>query len=404
VSDARTIVVAGAGIGGLTASLALAAKGFRVIVLEKAERLAEAGAGLQISPNASRVLVDLGLADRLAPRAIAPDAVTVMSARTGRPLVRLPLGAEAATRAGAPYWVLHRADLQAALHAQAEAHPAIELRLGCVVEDYASHVHGISVGHRRHGERGDTQALALIGADGIWSAVRRQLFPTSGPHFSGLIAWRGTVEARALPSGEPLRGVQLWMGPRAHLVAYPISGGRLVNLVAIVPDDWQREGWSAPGEPREIQSRFAAAGWAPAARLLIEAVETWKRWALFAMPDGGAWTAGATALLGDAAHGMLPFAAQGAAMAIEDAAVLAQCLGDSHGAGATGDTLSVPAPLRRYAEARRARVARVQRLARQNGKIYHLTGPMAVARDLAMQALGAERLMARQSWIYDWRL
>ncbi|MFC0243623.1 FAD-dependent monooxygenase [Rhodopseudomonas telluris] len=404
MTAARTIVVAGAGIGGLTASLAFAAKGFRVIVLEKAERLAEAGAGLQISPNASRVLVDLGLADRLAPRAIAPDAVSVMSARTGRALLRLPLGEQAAARAGAPYWVLHRADLQAALRAQAEATPAIELRLGCVVEDYVSHTHGITVGHRRHGARGDTQALALIGADGIWSAVRSQLFPSSAPHFSGLIAWRGTVDAAALPQREPLRGVQLWMGPGAHLVVYPISGGRLVNLVAIVPDDWQREGWSAPGEPHEIQSRFAAAGWAPAARLLVEAVDSWKRWALFAMPDGGAWTAGATALLGDAAHGMLPFAAQGAAMAIEDAAVLAQCLGDSHGPGTSGDPLSVPASLQRYAQARRARVSRVQRLARQNGKIYHLTGAMALARDLAMQALGAERLMGRQSWIYDWRI
>ncbi|MBI5128236.1 MAG: FAD-dependent monooxygenase [Rhodopseudomonas palustris] len=403
MSGPRTIVVAGAGIGGLTASLALAARGFRVIILEKAERLEEAGAGLQLSPNASRVLIDLGLGDRLAQRAVVPDAVTVMSARSGRALVRLPLG-EAAARAGAPYWVIHRADLQSALEAQVVAHPSIDLRLGCLFEDFASHARGVTVGQRRRTERKQEAALALIGADGIWSAVRGQLFPAAQPRFSGLIAWRGTVAAKALPQADARTGVQLWMGPDAHLVVYPISGGRLVNLVAIVPDDWNREGWSAPGDPRDIRARFAAAGWTDAAQKLIGAVDSWKRWALFAMPDGGVWSAGATALLGDAAHGMLPFAAQGAGMAIEDAAVLAQCLGDSHGGPTAGDALSVPASLQRYAQARRARVARVQRLARQNGKIYHLTGPMALARDLAMQALGGERLLARQNWVYDWRL
>lgn len=403
MTASRTIVVAGAGIGGLTASLALAEKGFHVIVLEKAERLVETGAGLQLSPNASRILIGLGIGSRLAPRAITPDAVTVMSARSGRALVRLPLGEQAAARAGAPYWVIHRGDLQAALVAQVSSHPAIELRLGCAVESCTPHDSGVTVVHRRRGEHRQDQALALIGADGIWSAVRGQLFPEARPRFSGLIAWRGTVEAAALARSEALRGVQLWMGPRAHLVLYPISGGRLINLVAIVPDDWQREGWSAPGEPGEIRQRFASAGWALPARLLIDAVESWKKWALFAMPDGGAWAAGATALLGDAAHGMLPFAAQGAGMAIEDAAVLAHCLGDTQGSGTASD-VSVAASLQRYAEARRARVVRVQRLARQNGQIYHLTGPIALARDLAMQTLGGERLLARQSWIYDWRM
>jgi salicylate hydroxylase len=404
VITSRTIVVAGAGIGGLTASLALAAKGFRIIILEKTERLEEAGAGLQLSPNSSRVLIELGLGDKLAQRAIVPDAVTVMSARSGRPIVRMPLGDAAVARAGAPYWVIHRADLQSVLQAAVDAHPSIDLRLGCRYEDVAAHARGITVGQRRRAERIQEPALALIGADGIWSAVREQAFPRTQPRFSGLIAWRGTIDVTALPKDGAFAGVQLWMGPAAHLVVYPISGGRLINLVAIVPDDWRSEGWSAPGDARHIKDRFAAAGWAPEARRLIGAVESWRRWALFAMPDGGAWATGATALLGDAAHGMLPFAAQGAGMAIEDAAVLAQCLGSSHGAEA-GDSsaASAPAALQRYAQARRARVAQVQRLARQNGRIYHLRGPMALARDIAMQALGGERLLARQGWIYDWR-
>ncbi|KIZ45660.1 MULTISPECIES: FAD-dependent monooxygenase [Rhodopseudomonas] len=402
MATSRPIVVAGAGIGGLTAALALAANGFRVIVLEKAERLEEAGAGLQLSPNASRVLIDLNLMPRLAPRAIVPESVAMMSARSGGELVRLPLGDAATARAGAPYWVIHRADLQAALQAQVNATPAIELRLGHCFEDASSHAEGMLVGHRRHAVRRQDSALALIGADGIWSNVRGQLFPAAQPSFSGLIAWRGTIDANQMPRGFPAGGVQLWMGSNAHLVTYPISAGRQINIVAIVPDSWNRPGWSAPGEAVEIQSRFPATRWPAAARMMVGAVGSWRRWALFAMPDDGVWSHGATALLGDAAHGMLPFAAQGAGMAIEDAAVLAKCLAQSHGPSAGGD--AVAAALQRYGQLRKARVGRVQRTARQNGLIYHLGGPAALARDLVMKQLGGARLLARQDWIYDWRV
>jgi len=168
VAAARTIIIAGAGIGGLTAALSLAAKGFRVIVLEKAERLEEAGAGLQLSPNASRILVDLGLRPRLVPRAVTPDAITIMSARAGGEIARLPLGEAASLRAGAPYWVMHRADLQAALQAEVNDHPDIDLRLGCQFEDVTSHARGLTVVQRRGSARQHELAAALIGADGIW--------------------------------------------------------------------------------------------------------------------------------------------------------------------------------------------------------------------------------------------
>jgi salicylate hydroxylase len=396
MAPSRTIIVAGAGIGGLTASLALAAQGFRVVVLEKADRLDEVGAGLQLSPNASRVLIGLGLGPRLDRVAVTPDAVTAINARSGQRIARMPLG-DAAIRAGAPYWVIHRADLQAALADKVIAHPSIDLRLGSALDDLAVHANGVTVATARHQE----PALALIGADGIWSTVRGRIFPKLQPKFSGLIAWRGTIDANALPGGGKLRGVQLWMGPEAHLVVYPISAGERINLVAIVNDAWSQPGWSARGEPGEIAARFSR--WAAPAQALVGAVDSWTRWALFAMPDGGAWASGPVALLGDASHGMLPFAAQGAGMAIEDAAVLAQCLGGRHGDGSSGTAAEVPGTLQRYAALRRARVARVQRLARQNGAIYHLRGPAALARDLAMRALGGERLLARQNWIYDWR-
>ena len=399
MAAARTIIVAGAGIGGLTAALALAAKGFRVVILEKTERLEEAGAGLQLSPNASRILIDLGLRPRLTPRAVTPEAISVMSARAGGEIVRIPLGEAAGQRAGAPYWVIHRADLQAALATQVNDHPDIDLRLGCQFEDVTSHAKGLTVVQRRGDTRREELAAALVGADGIWSAVRNHLFPQVQPQFSGLIAWRGTLDATTLPREYTAPRVQLWMGPDAHLVAYPISGAKQINVVAIVPGTWNRPGWSAQGDANELKGAFASRRWPATARMLVGAVDEWRRWALFTLPDLADWSSGATALLGDAAHAMLPFAAQGAGMAIEDAAVLAGCLSQS-----TGDNIvGVPAALKRYSGLRRGRVRRVQRTARLQGRIYHLTGPLALARDLAIRAMGPQRMLARQDWIYDWR-
>ncbi len=397
MAASRTIIVAGAGIGGLTASLALARQGFRVIVLEKSERLEEAGAGLQLSPNASRVLVDLGLRPRLS-RAVTPDAICLMSATNGREITRILLG-ETASQADAPYWVVHRADLQAALRDEVESCSDIELRLGCQFEDVSPHAKGLTVMQRSRMARQEELAVALIGADGIWSAVRHHLLPDAQPRFSGLIAWRGTLDATQLPREYTARRVQLWMGPHAHLVAYPISGARQINVVAVVPGQWNRPGWSEPGDGNEIKATFVAAGWHAIPRMLIGAVDGWRKWALFTVPTAGQWAEGTVALLGDAAHAMLPFAAQGAAMAIEDAAVLAKCLAGKSNDGAA----ALSTALKHYARLRRPRVARVQRSARQAGRIYHLAGPLALARDLVIKAMGPRRMLSRQDWIYNWR-
>jgi salicylate hydroxylase len=400
VAASRTIFVAGAGIGGLTAALALAAKGFRVVVLEKADRLVEVGAGLQLSPNASRILVDLGLTERLGRRAVTPEAISIMSARAGGEISRLPLGEAVSSRAGAPYWVVHRADLQTALQGAVNDNPDIELRLGCQFEDLTAHAKGLTVVQRSGNMRRQDLAMALIGADGIWSSVRNHLFPETQPQFAGLIAWRGTLDARQLPREYTAARVQLWMGPHAHLVAYPISGARQINIVAVVPGTWNRPGWSAEGNGLELKEAFAASRWPSPARMMISAVDDWRKWALFTLPEGGEWSEGAIALLGDAVHGMLPFAAQGAGMAIEDATVLAHALSE----GPLETAAGVAAALKRYAKLRRARVARVRRAAQSQGRIYHLTGPMALARDLAIKAIGPQRMLARQNWIYDWRL
>jgi salicylate hydroxylase len=395
MAASRTIIVAGAGIGGLTASLALAKLGFRIIVLEKAERLEEAGAGLQLSPNASRVLVDLGLGPQLS-RAVTPESICLMSARNGGEISRLMLDGAAV---GAPYWVIHRADLQAALREQVERSSNIELRLGCQFEDVSPHAKGLTVVQRSGTSRQEDLATALIGADGIWSTVRQHLLPDVQPLFSGLIAWRGTLDTTQLPREYTSRRVQLWMGPQAHLVAYPISAARQINVVAVVPGQWNRPGWSEPGDDNEIKSTFVSAGWHAIPRMLIGAVDGWRKWALFTVPGRGPWTGDGVALLGDAAHAMLPFAAQGAAMAIEDAAVLAKCIAER----SNESPAAFSAALQRYGRLRRPRIMRVQRSARQAGRIYHLAGPMAFARDLVIKAMGPQRMLSRQNWIYDWR-
>ena len=393
----RTIIVAGAGIGGLTAALALARQGFRIIILEKALRLEETGAGLQLSPNASRVLVDLGLTPRLA-HAVTPEAICLMSARNGGEITRLPLDA-AASDASAPYWVIHRADLQAALREEAESCANIELRLGCQFEDVSPHARGLTVVQRNGATRHQELAAALIGADGIWSTVRNHLLPDVQPRFSGLIAWRGTLDTTQLPREYTSRRVQLWMGPHAHLVAYPISDARQINVVAVVPGNWNRPGWSEPGDGNEIKTAFVNAGWHAIPRMLVGAVDGWRKWALFTVAGGGAWSEGPVTLLGDAAHAMLPFAAQGAAMAIEDAAVLAKCIAERPNEAPA----ALAGALQRYSRLRRSRVTRVQRSARQAGRIYHLTGAMALARDIVIRAMGPRRMLSRQDWIYNWR-
>lgn len=394
MAASRTIVIAGAGIGGLTASLALAARGFRVVILERAEKLEEAGAGLQLPPNASRVLIDLGLENDLASHVVAPEAIGVMTARTGAEVGRIPLGDSITNTFGTPYWILRRADLQAVLLARVQTHPDIDLRLGCQFEDVAIYPKGITAVQRKGAARQQEPALALIGADGVWSTVRNHVFPNENPRFTGRIAWRGTVDAGQLPREFNAHRVQLWMGPNAHIVAYPMIGGRRINVVAIVNGQWNRPGWSEPGDVVEIGNHFSAPHWPIAARMLIGAVDGWRKWALFAMKDA-VWNKGPVALLGDASHAMLPFAAQGAAMAIEDAAVIAKSLQDSQD--------NVTAAFNTYAKLRAPRVARVRRLTQQNGAIYHLRGPAAVARDQAIRWIGGARLLARQNWIYGWR-
>jgi salicylate hydroxylase len=393
----RTIIVAGAGIGGLTAALALAQKGFRVAVIDKAERLEETGAGIQLSPNATRVLIGLGLRDALLPSIVVPEAVVIRSARGGA-VASLPLGESAATRYGAPYWIIHRADLQAALLAAAKADPAIALTLGAAVETCAAQPDGVRVQVRRGDRLSETRGDALVGADGLWSSVRRLAGATDKPRFAGRAAWRALVPAERLAPEARAPAIQLWLGAGAHIVHYPVKAGAMINIVAIARDRDSVDfpaGWSTAATPAEVLARFPRERWAPAAHGVINVPTQWLKWPLYDRSPGPLAGHGALTLIGDAAHPMLPFVAQGAAMAIEDAAVLAASL------AAAPDALA--AAMRRYEEARGPRTTRVQRAARRNDMIYHLAWPAAAFRNFALGRMGSERLRAQYDWIYGWR-
>ena len=393
--SSRTVIIAGAGIGGLTAALALARSGFRAIVLEQAERLEETGAGIQLSPNAMRILIGLGLADSLRPHVVAPEAIRVLGARSGREIVRIPLGGAATQRYGAPYWVIHRGDLQAALSEAAVKDLNIVLRLGMSMEDFATHPHGVTVSARGTTGLWTEHGHALIAADGLWSAARARIASKAPPRFAGRTAWRALVPAAQLAPEfrEPL--VYLWLGRDAHLVHYPVKGGKLINVVVITADDWSGPGWSEPASRIDLLARLSSRRWAPQAHSVFRAPDAWLKWALYESEPLTSFAQGAAALLGDAAHAMLPFLAQGAAMAIEDGAVAAQCL-----ARMPDDPA---AAWESYSAIRRGRTRKVQRLAARNGKRYHRAGAAAMLRNTAMRLLGGERLLQNYDWLYDWR-
>jgi salicylate hydroxylase len=377
--------VIGGGIGGLSAALSLLRAGFDVYVYEQARELGEVGAGIQISPNASRVLHGLGLADELATMGVRPQAWHQRRWDDGRTLLRTPLAGAIESAFGFPHYQTHRADL---LFTLARAVPADRVHLQHRLTDFADH--GDRVEARfANGARIETDVL--VAADGIHSTARRHLFDPEEPNFTGCAAYRGLVPAERLRDLDLEVTAQVWLGPGRHFVHYFVQQERLVNFVAIVDQDaWARESWTDRGDVDEALAAYE--GWHPQVRAILGAVDEIFIWGLFDRKPLERWAAGRVALLGDACHAMLPFMAQGAAQAIEDGATLAACLADRSDA---------PEALRLYERLRIPRASRIQTLSTQNKTRFHLPdGPKQEARDAEMSAGATDWSFKAVDWIY----
>ena len=387
--QAGKVLIAGGGIGGLTAALCLARAGFQAAVFEQTDRFEEVGAGLQISPNGARVLHHLGLAAALNACACLPLGTAIRSWRSGKVVSASPLGDAVRGIYGYPYYHIHRGDLLRVLVDAAGHDDRIELNAGCAVQRFAHDDHGVDVSVLGGASEKHHRGMVLVGADGIHSTVRAELFGAEAPAFTGNVAWRALVPARRLPEGLIRPVATLWWGPRRHFVHYYVRGGTLVNCVGVVERaDWEVESWTERGDCGALEALKADfAGWHPDIQTLIDHMD-WRslyQWALYDRAPAARWGSGAVTLLGDACHPMLPFMAQGAAASIEDAAVLASCLGSGQ---------RVAESLRRYEALRRPRTALIQRHARRNAKLFHLSGGAAWLRDRTAK-WASERVLDR---------
>ncbi|MBP6813617.1 MAG: FAD-dependent monooxygenase [Burkholderiaceae bacterium] len=377
-------LVAGGGIGGLTTALCLAQAGFQVRVFEQSEGFQEIGAGIQLSPNGTRVLHRLGLAAGLREIAFLPESTEMRDWRDGSVIASNPLGDALLSHYGFPYYHVHRADLMQVLAAATARVPAITLhanvRVAAVRQTGDTVI--VEAGGQQH------SGALLVGADGIHSIVRAHLFGAQQPTFTGNIAWRALVPARELPEGLVRPVTTAWWGPGRHFVHYYVRGGELVNCVCVVEKTgWQHESWTERGDRAELERDFA--GWHPAVRTLIEAMDPAQcfKWALFDRPPMPRWSEGCVTLLGDACHPTLPFMAQGAVMAIEDAAVLARCVAGGR---------AIAQGLATYESLRRPRTSRIQAGSRRNAWLFHLSGIPAWLRNRQVGSARGTML----DWLY----
>ncbi len=386
------VAIVGAGIGGLTAALALARVGFDVTVFEQTASVAAFGAGVQLSPNATAVLSRFGLLDAVRRRAVAPSEVLIRRGRDGVALAHIPL---AEGRFATPFLVVLRADLQDVLAEAVRQDGAITLRFDKRVTTFTEDADGVRVLVVGQPSAGELFA-GLVGADGIRSGVRRHLAGRAPDDAvsAGRSAWRSLIASDAAPGDARHHRSNLWLGAKAHLVHYPVDSGRTINVVAIVDDDATVSDdaafWSTPADRTLLEARFS--DWAEPVRRLIGAASDWRKWPLFDRPPLAGWSRGAVTLLGDAAHPMLPFLAQGAAQSIEDAAVLADC--------AMAHPVDLPRAFSLYEHLRKARTARIQLESRRMARVYHLARPASFARDTVLRSLGPRRLAARYDWLY----
>ncbi|TDK38757.1 salicylate hydroxylase [Rhizobium deserti] len=375
------VAIIGAGIAGLTAALSFARHGIASDIFEEASTLLEVGAGLQISPNASRILSALGVLPALEAVWTEPDQIALTSGTTLKLIASVPSGHFARERWGAPYGVLHRATLQKVLVAAVEQNPLCRLHLGSPVRGNAYAASGLAYG-------------LVVGADGVWSNMRACIASAPTPHFSGNVAWRFTLPQSAAPSWLSPGQVTAFLGPSTHLVAYPLNDVGSINVVAIASGVSPGETWDAKAsqvQRHALLERFHR--WDRRIVSVLEGAEQPTFWPLYSL-DSGRWQSGGnTVLIGDAAHAMMPFAAQGAAMAIEDAFVLA---------AKVAGPLPLAEALSSFETERKVRIARVRARGAFNRFAYHARGPVRLGRDLVLSMRPPQSLAADLDWLYGY--
>ena len=384
------ILIAGAGIGGLVAALALVQRGFEVALYEQAAELHEVGAGLQIAPNGSRVLRAIGLEQALQTMVSVAASREMRLFSTGQSWP-MPNAATAIARFGSPIWFVHRGDLHRALVSALAQHAPGAVHVGSRCIGLEQDARGVTLS-LENGDR--VRGDALIGADGVHSCVRETLYGGGRAAFTGFVAWRAVVSMARLPLRLRQQGLAGWAGSHGHVMTYPLRGGELLNFVAVVArDDWQVESWSEAGTVEECRRDFA--GWHDDVLAVIDAVDVPYKWALIGRQPLEHWSVGSVGLLGDACHPMLPFLGQGANMAIEDGMVLARCLEAS---------ADIPEALRRYEAARFARISRIVAESRANAERVH--NPLLADAEQAKAFMDREfapgALGARYDWLYEY--
>ena len=380
-----SVGIIGGGIGGLTAALSLQRSGFDVQVYEQAREFGEVGAGIQVSPNASRILHRLGLADALAGMGVRPLAWRQRRWDDGRTLLHTPLGDTVVDAFGFPHYQTHRADLLATL---VRTLPPERLHVGHRLTSFVDHGDRVALEFENNST---VEVDVLVGADGIHSTVQRLLSGEQSPRFTGCIAYRGLIPAERVADLEIPVESQVWMGPGRHFVHYYVQEERLLNWVALLEQDtWQRESWTDRGEVADALAAYE--GWHPQIRRILESVDETFIWALFDRAPLEGWSQGRATLLGDACHPMLPFMAQGAAQAIEDGAALTACL---------TETTDVEAALRLYESVRLPRASKIQSMSAQNMVRFHLPdGPEQEERDRQMATQSTDWSINAVAWIY----
>jgi 3-hydroxybenzoate 6-monooxygenase len=388
-SREHPVIVAGGGIGGLAAALAIARQGFRVKILEQSAEIGEIGAGIQLGPNAFAAFDALGVGPNARARAVYTERLLMMDAVDDSAVGEIPVGEAFRERFGNPYAVIHRADVHKSLLEGVEATSQIEFLTSTRVERIEQDATSVTV-YDQHGVA--HHGTALIGADGVKSAVRDALVGDQ-VRVSGHVVYRAVVEARDFPEDLRWSAATIWVGPNCHLVHYPMRGGEQYNLV-VTFHSREKEGWSVTeGSAAEVESYFT--GLCPRARQLIYLPKSWKRWATADREPIGKWSYGRATLLGDAAHPMLQYLAQGACMAMEDAVTLGEALGAHDGDYAKA--------FAHYERSRVARTARVVLSAREMGRIYHAKDIERLVRNDLWKGRSPERFYDAVEWLYGWR-